>query len=235
MSKTGQTFAEQIPPRGRRKSLVDQAYALIRARILDNVLPPGLQVLEGDLAEDLGMSRTPVHLALVKLEDEGLVQVTPRRGMRVVPLSPVDMREIYEVLTALETAAVELLARRRPSAADLAPLESAVAAMDAALAADDLEAWAQADAGFHKKLMDLSGNRRMAAMAAAVSDQAHRARMLTLRLRPRPVRSNQDHRAVLEALAAGDWTRARDVHRAHRQAATATLTEILERYRLAHL
>jgi DNA-binding GntR family transcriptional regulator len=222
-------------PSATRTTLVDQAYLRVKERILANVYPPGIQVLEGDLAEDLGMSRTPVHLALVKLEDEGLVELVPRQGMRVVPLSPADMREIYELLTALETTAVELAARRRPAASELVPLGRAVAEMEAALAAEDLEAWAAADARFHKLLLELSGNRRLAAMAATVSDQAHRSRMVTLRLRPKPTQSNLDHRAVLEALALGDWQRAREVHHAHRLAATRTLTEILERYRLAHL
>ena len=71
------------------------------------------------------MSRTPVREALIRLQKEGLVDVIPRHGMRVLPVSPTDMKEIYEILTALEAMAAELLAKRKPSDAELAPLERA--------------------------------------------------------------------------------------------------------------
>src|SRR5512141_2782708 len=101
------------------KSLVDVAYATIRQRILDNVWPPGHQAFEQELAADLGMSRTPVREALIRLAKEGLVAVNPRRGMRVLPVSVADMRDIYAVLTALESLAAELVVQRQRSAAEL--------------------------------------------------------------------------------------------------------------------
>ena len=76
-------------------SLVDAAYQGIRRRILDNVWAPGFQAMEQEVALELGMSRTPVREALIRLAKEGLVEVVPRRGMRVLPVSPTDMREIY--------------------------------------------------------------------------------------------------------------------------------------------
>ena len=96
---------------GSRESLVDRAYEEIRRRILDNYYAPAHQVLELELAADLGMSRTPVREALVRLQNERFVQLIPRHGMRVVPLSVQDLREVYEVLTALELTAIERLAR----------------------------------------------------------------------------------------------------------------------------
>ena len=69
-------------------SLVDVAYATMRRRILDNAWPPGLRALEQELAQELGMSRTPVREALIRLRKEGLVEVVPRHGMRVLPVSP---------------------------------------------------------------------------------------------------------------------------------------------------
>ena len=95
-------------------TLVDTAYQDIRRRILDNIWSPGYQALEQDIASQLGMSRTPVHEALTRLAKEGLVEVAPRRGMRVLPVSPNDMKEIYEILTALESMAASLLAARQP-------------------------------------------------------------------------------------------------------------------------
>ena len=91
-----------------RRSLVDQAYQEIRKRILDNYYAPGHNVLELELAADLGMSRTPVREALVRLQNEGFVQLIPRHGMRVVPLSVHDLREMYEVLTSLSLVPLQL-------------------------------------------------------------------------------------------------------------------------------
>ena len=140
-------------------SLVDAAYAQIRQRILDNVWPPGHRALEQEVALALGMSRTPVREALMRLRNEGLVEVIPRHGMRVLPVSPTDMREIYQILTALECMAAELLAQRKPSDAELKPLVDASKAMDKALKADDLDAWAAADERFHAHFIELAGNR----------------------------------------------------------------------------
>ena len=216
-------------------SLVDAAYQQIRQRILDNVWPPGHRALEQEVALALGMSRTPVREALMRLRNEGLVEVIPRHGMRVLPVSPTDMREIYEILTALECMAVELLAQRRPSDAELKPLVDACKAMDRALKADDLDAWAAADERFHAHFIELAGNRQLRATVLNYWDRAHRARMFTLRLRPKPVNSTKEHRQMVERLRAGDAEGAARVTRAHRARATGELIAIFEHYRLPHL
>jgi DNA-binding GntR family transcriptional regulator len=216
-------------------SMVDAAYDLIRRRILDNVWPPGHRALEQEVALALGMSRTPVREALVRLQAEGLVEVVPRHGMRVLPVSPNDMREIYEILTALECMAAELLARRRPSDAELQPLLDATADMDLALDADDLEAWAQADERFHAQLIALAGNRHLQATVMNHWDRAHRARLFSLRLRPKPVNSTREHRALVERIRAGDVDGAVRENRAHRERASRELLAIFERFKLAQM
>lgn len=216
-------------------TLVDIVYRKIKNKILSNEFPLGYQALEQEIAALLGVSRTPVREALIRLDKEGLVELIPRRGMYVRPLVPDDMREIYEVLTCLESTAAELLARRKPGKAVLAPMERAIDAMDTALARDDLDSWAEADAEFHNALLQLCGNRRLAEFAETVRDQGHRARLATLRLRPRPTRSNVDHRAVLNAIRSGDWRKARNTHEAHRKRASEMLMKMLSAYRLSHL
>ena len=218
-----------------KTSLVEQAYGEIKQRILDNQYHPGYQALENEVAEDLGMSRTPVREALIRLKHEGLVELIPRRGMRVVPVVADDMKEIYDVLTSLESMAAELLARRRPDASTLEPMKKATHDMEKALADDDLDAWAEADERFHRALIDLCGNGRLASMANTVRDQGHRARMVTLRLRDKPLASADEHHRVLKAIEAGDWQAARDVHYEHRKRASRELTRILEKYRLPQL
>ncbi len=215
--------------------LADQAYAQVRRRILDNVWPPGQRMLEQAVALALGMSRTPVREALVRLHAEGLIELVPRHGMRVLPVSPDDMREIYEVLMALEGLAAETLASARPDAATLQPLQEATDNMDRALAMDDLDAWARADEQFHLQLLTLAGNKHLLATVMNHWDRAHRARLFSLRLRPKPVDSTSEHRQLLAHLLAGDAEGALQTNRAHRERASRELLAIFERYQLNQL
>ena len=113
-----------------------------------------------------------------------------------------------------------MVAQRKPAARDIAPLEAASRAMDAALKADDLDAWAQADERFHRHLVELCGNRLLAATVYNFWDRAHRARMFTLRLRPKPVHSTREHTDLVRAIRKGDAAAAREIHRAHRERGT---------------
>jgi DNA-binding GntR family transcriptional regulator len=215
--------------------MVDSAYEQIRRRILDNTWPPGHRALEQEVAEALSMSRTPVREALIRLHNEELVEVIPRHGMRVLPVSPHTMREIYQILTALECMAAELLASRMPSSKDLKPLIDATKAMDKALKANDLDAWASADERFHSQLVDLAGNRQLRTTVLNYADRAHRARMFTLRLRPKPVNSTKEHMQMVERLRAGDAAGAAAVTRAHRERASRELVAIFEHFKLAQM
>ncbi|WP_299438160.1 GntR family transcriptional regulator [uncultured Rhodospira sp.] len=210
-----------------RLSRADEAYQVLKRRILDNDLPAGAQLLEQELAESLNMSRTPVREAMVQLERDGLVEIRPRHGMRVLPISADDMREIYDILTALESTAAGLAAERGLSEDEIATLDVCVAEMDAALAANDLRRWARADEEFHARLTELSGNARLTALVEGYVERTHRVRMVTLTMRPKPTRSNQDHRKVVDAIRQRDPDRARRTHRRHRQRASALLTDLL--------
>jgi DNA-binding GntR family transcriptional regulator len=221
--------------RSAKGTLVESAYQSIRRRILDNEYPQGHQVLESELAAELGMSRTPIREALVRLEHENLVQLIPRHGMRVVPLSIDDLRDMYEVLTALELTAIERLARAKPSATVFAAIDAALDAMDSAIRKRDRDGWMAADERFHLTLLDLCGNARLKALADVLWDQSHRARATTVRLRPDLQPSNEEHRAVVEAIRRGDWKEARARHLKHRLRTSREIIGLLEQYRLARV
>jgi len=218
-----------------RLSLTEHAYTEIRRRILENEMPAGTQVLEQELAEMLEMSRTPVREAMVRLAEDGMVEVRPRHGMRVLPISADDMREIYDVLTALESMAAERVAARGVSPEQLLALRQAVVDMDAALAADDLRTWADADERFHLLLVEYCDNERLRALVSGYWDQSHRVRLVTLGLRPKPVDSNKDHAAVVDAIARGDAVAARRLHRQHRVRSGETLVNLLKTHGLTQL
>ncbi|WP_245824514.1 GntR family transcriptional regulator [Pseudoruegeria aquimaris] len=220
---------------GKPPSNTQRALQELRRMIFTGELSGGSDHLESELAERLGMSRTPVREAALTLESQGLLEMRPRKGVRILPVSPEDMHEIYEVLTELESLAAERAARSRPGADDLAQLEAAISDMDAALAAEDREAWAAADDRFHSELVRLGGNRRAAAIVAMMGDQVRRAKASTLYIRPLPTQSNSDHREVLDAIRRGDAEAARRLHRAHRERAREMIVNLLERHRLSSL
>jgi DNA-binding GntR family transcriptional regulator len=196
--------------------MTEAAHARLREMILSGTLSPGAQLLEGELTEMLGMSRTPLRPALARLEAEGLIAIRPRHGIRVRAISARDAREVFEVLTGLEGMAAWLVAARGLPPEEFAPLVEAVEAMEAALAAGELEAWSQADERFHAALLELCGNARLIAIARSHRDQVRRVRRATLRLRPAPDASTRQHRAMLEAVLRGDAPAAREIHQRHR-------------------
>ena len=191
--------------------------------------------MEQEVAELLNMSRTPTREALIRLANEGLVEVRPRHGMRIRPISLRDMREIYEVITSLEATAAALAASNGLAADQVDGLRQAVADMDRALKDDELESWAEADERFHRLLVEFSNNDRLITLVRTFIDQSHRMRMLTLRLRPKPTTSNRDHRAVIDAIARGDADAARRLHRTHREQSGRMLIELLRRQGLTQL
>ena len=218
-----------------KETRADAAYAQLKLAILSNDLPAGFQAMEPELALRAGVSRTTIREALIRLASEGLVEMIPRRGARVLPLRADDMREIYQVFTALEPEAAASVAASKPNAKDLEPLVKATEVMEQALKDSDLDAWAAADDLFHRTLLDMNGNKRIGQFVSSLLDQVHRARMVTLRMRDVPTRSTAEHRELLGFLRSGDAENARRCFRGHRERAASELLSILEKYKLAQL
>jgi DNA-binding GntR family transcriptional regulator len=209
--------------------LVERAYTALREQILVNHLKPGHQALEEEISQHLGMSRTPVREALIRLSQEGLVEIVPRRGIRITPITPRDVREVGQVLACLECEAIRLLALRRPTRELLAPLDGAVAAMDAATEVEDMDSWSAADLRFHRLLFELCGNSHLEAAAQGFLDKAHRFRLLSTPMRTPPLSSNASHAAVVEAVRRGDPETAVAIHRMHKDRWSLELDVILSR------
>jgi DNA-binding GntR family transcriptional regulator len=149
-------FAPLMAPR----KLAEDASALIREQILNGGLRRGTHLVEAKLAGRLGISRGTVRESFKVLAAEGLIQAEPRRGAFVVTLSRADVREIYDVRTAIEGRAARLIARRG-APGDLAALDAAVDDIREAARAGDIHAVRRADLAFHEHLMRLSGNGRL--------------------------------------------------------------------------
>jgi len=204
----------------------------LRQLIINNDIAPGANLLESELSARLGVSRTPIREAAVMLEGRGLLEIQPRRGIRVLPVTIADMEEIYDILTELEPLAAQRAAEAGLSDDDFAPIENCLARMESALERDDRRAWADADGDFHARLVALGGNARIVGVVGMFSDQVHRARMLTLHMRPLPTGSNEDHRRLVDAIRRGDAEEARKIHRTHRRAARDLLINLMKKHGL---
>lgn len=225
---TGLRVRPATRPGQPRESLAQAAYAALKASILETLLPPGHEAVEQAIADQLGMSRTPVHEAVLRLQHEGFLQVLPRRGVRVLPIDPTDLRETYDVLIALEGAAAALLAGRGAAgAAALDRMAAATGAMGAALSAGDRKGWAAADDRFHRTLLEGGGNAKLARLAQTAADQAQRARSATAALRPDPTTSIAEHAAILDALREARPEAARLAVAAHRRRASEEILRVL--------
>lgn len=209
------------------ESATAAAIRKLKELIFTGELVAGSSHLESELAERLGMSRTPVREATIALAANGLLEVRPRKGARIVAVSVQDMAEIYEILTELESLAVYRAAQASYSKSDLELLFGCIDAMDEALSIADRKAWAQADEAFHTELVRLGGSRRIQDIVSNVNDQVRRARSVTLNLRPLPTRSNRDHRKLCRAILKGDACAAHELHRKHRKATGKLLTGLL--------
>lgn len=222
-------------PRAKQGSNTQKAVERLRDLIFSGELPGGSNHLESELADMLGMSRTPVREAAVLLEAQGLLELQPRKGVRIQPISAEDMREIYEVLTELESLAAYNAAEAKYRDAELAGLEAAVTTMERSTAEGDLETWAAADDLFHRELVRLGRNSRVVSIAAMMADQVRRARQTTLHMRSVPLQSNKDHHAVLDAIRRGDAAEARRIHREHRQRAKEEIVGLLDKFKILRL
>lgn len=231
------TLPQPDTPAEPRPSLVDAAYAALKRAIRESDFPPGHQASTQELALRFGMSRTPIHEAALRLREEGLVTILPKRGIVIRALAPEDIREIYEVIVAIEPAAAERVAGlpdgRNGRIAAL--LDAETDRMERAHAAGDLAAWSVADEAFHRLLVEECGNGRILRIAATVGDQLHRARTLTLRLRGDLGSSAAEHRAIAAAIRASDLNAARETARAHRARARDALLPLLDGIGLRHI
>lgn len=185
-------------------SATERAYTHVRAGILDQTFPAGDLLTEGDLADQVGVSRTPVREALLRLEAEGLVRLYPKRGALVVPVTPREAEEILEARCLVEQWAAPRAVRSGGEALR-ERLTALVGQMRAAVAAGDPAAVAAADRAFHEAVVESAGNsilhrlyvslrdRQLCLSAASMSGDPDRARAALA-----------DHEGLLEALVAGD-------------------------------
>ena len=207
-----------------RRALVDRLAATLQARVLSGELPSGTRLRQEALAEEFGVSRTPVREALRKLQASGFVELRPNRGALVRGLSPREIRDAYEVRAELEGLAAELAARRirrdqldalhEAQAEFRRTLDETVRARSRGTEAqdDEIARWGRANDLFHQVIQEAAGNEVLQSTLAHLHRNFPRdLSRLVLGESSRLLRENVgEHESVLAAIEQHDAALARE-------------------------
>ncbi len=209
-----------------RRRLVDDATQALRDAILTGRFTAGARLRQTDLADRLGISRTPIREALGRLQQEGLVQLLPGGGVRVALLALGEAVELYDVREVLDGLAARLAAARATPDA-LAGLEKALRRMAQCVERGDSNQWFGAHVAFHDEIFRLSGNARLQALSAVVRLSIQRFHPLLLRTERRLEEAHRQHRAIFDAIRAGDTETAERRGRHHIASAKAIVLAVM--------
>ncbi len=172
----------------------------LREAIINGVLNPGERLMEIQLAEELGVSRTPVREAIRKLELEGFVVMVPRRGTYVADLSIKDINEVFEVRTALDVLAAGLAAERITEE-ELEQMERLLVQIGEYIDNGDLDKIVEVDSQFHDILYRASRNDRLVGIINNLREQLTRFRSISMSYPGRLKNTLEEHARLVEALA----------------------------------
>ena len=220
------TLATPANPRANPRELTraESAYRRIKAAIFDFVLLPGDGFTETDIAERLGMSRTPVREALFRLELEGYVQVAFRSGWSVAPFDFRRLEELYDLRIVLECTAVDRLCAAEPMP-DLGLLKATWMIPEKARL-DDVAEVAALDEAFHSTIVSAAGNLQMARVHSDVTDGIRIVRRLDFTQPPRIAATYDEHAKILRAILARRADAAKLLLRTHIEASKAEVRKI---------
>lgn len=205
------TTEHELAARGR--SAAEVAYDYVKERLLDGRFAGGTLLSENEIAQRLCVSRTPVRHAFVQLEAEALLELYPKRGALVVPISPSEAEDVLEARLLIEQHCARRVAAS--GAADAAALHDLIAEQEHALA-DGGKGFAWADRQFHRAIVAAAGNALLTRQYDALRDRHQRIAAATVARDPtRIARFILEHRRLVDALERGDGDAAVEVTAAH--------------------
>jgi len=194
--------------------LRDVIFNTLRDAIVTGELKPGERLMEVALAEKMGVSRTPVREAVRRLEMEGLVKMTPRKGIYVAELSVKDIMDVLEVRAALDKLATQLAAGRIRQD-NIRRLENIHRQYIASLQKENLPGAIKKDVEFHEVIYQASGNNKLINVAATLREQIYRFRVLYMKDFSNAEDVLLEHQNILKALEAHDTTKAGQLAEEH--------------------
>jgi DNA-binding GntR family transcriptional regulator len=198
----------------KRRRLVDDAAQTLRDAILRGRFRAGARLRQVELADSLGISRTPIREALVRLQDEGLVELLPGGGVRAKLLNLDEAVELYDLREVLDGLAARLAATRADAPA-LARLERLLERMARSMAGADAHQWFGAHVAFHEEIVRAAGNRPLGRLLSVVRQSVQHFHPLLLRTERRLEHAWNEHRGIYAAIAGRDPAAAERLARAH--------------------
>ncbi|MBS1144066.1 MAG: GntR family transcriptional regulator [Proteobacteria bacterium] len=206
-------------------ALYQEVAERLRQRIFAHELTPGHWIDEQKLAEEYGISRTPLREALKVLASEGLVDLRPRRGCYVTEISRQDMDDIFPLIAMLEgRCAAEAV--KRAKAGDIAALKNIHEQLELAAKEGRIDAFFESNQEFHKKIQELSGNRWLLSVIQDLRKVLKLSRLHSLSLEGRLQQSLDEHRQIMAALQAGDAVKAEKLMHDHLLSGREALAKI---------
>ena len=190
--------------------LRDVVFNTLRQAILRGELEPGTRLMEMQLADKLGVSRTPIREAIRKLELEGLVLMVPRKGAEVAEITEKSLRDVLEVRRALEELAVEL-ACERMTTEEIEELKEAEHAFEEALNCGDVTKYAEADVKFHDIIYRTTDNERLIQLLYTFREQMYRYRVEYLKREDSHDTLLEEHRCIIEMIERRDVQKAVEI------------------------
>ena len=200
----------------------------IRQAIIDGTFSPGERLMEIQLADEMGVSRTPVREAIRKLELEGFVVMIPRRGTYVADISIKDITEIYEIRISLDILAAGLAAERITDE-ELEKLNSYLVEIGRYVPAMDMDKIVELDTAFHDILYKATRNERLVSVIGNLREQLTGIRGRSMSYPGRLVETMDEHRALVDSIASRDVERAQRAARVQIENAEQTLLRSMER------
>lgn len=192
----------------------DRAYEHTKERILDGAYEQGRLIGEGEVSDAVGVSRTPVREAFLRLEAEGMLRLFPKRGALVVPISAADVEDVMETRLLIERFAVRRAIELELDLDD--QLLAAIEAQEKHAAAKDVVAFVDADREFHRVFVAATGNAIVLQMHDSLRDQQNRMGLAALsRSDDRIARILKEHRAIVKAVTTGEPAAAEALIEAH--------------------
>lgn len=208
------------------KPLRELVFEAIREAIIDGRLKPGERLMEIQLADDLGVSRTPVREAIRKLELEGFVVMIPRKGAYVADISLKEIADVFEIRGALEGLAAELAAERATED-EIEHMERLLVELAEVIEQKALDRIVEIDTRFHEALYASSRNERLGQILNLLREQIQRFRTRTMTHPARMKVALEEHRGMIEALSARDTEQARHLAQEHIHSAENSLMALL--------
>lgn len=197
-----------------RSSFRDQAAEVIRARIVSGQFAPGEIYSAKTIAEQLGVSATPIREAMLDLANAGLVEPIRNRGFRILTMEDKDLDEVRELRLLLEPPAMTMVVERATDA-ELEALTPAVEAIEAAARARDVASFLISDKRFHSALLELADNERLARLVDQLRDQTRLLGLEPLAGEGKLFDSAHEHRELLDLLRARKGAAAAELMRVH--------------------